>query len=96
MEIKKRRKFSKEFKEDVVNMVSTSNKSVSEIAKELGIADAVIYRWYRKSNKVSVKEAEKLSDQEKEVRALRVKLAEVMEERDILKKALNIFSKQGT
>ena len=96
MEIKSRRKFSKEFKEDVVNMINVGDKKVSELAKELGIADAVIYRWYRKSNKVSPKEAERLSDQEKEVRSLRLKLAEVMEERDILKKALNIFSKQGT
>ena len=96
MEVQNRRKYTKEFKEDVLNMMKTGNKSVVEIAKELGIADGVIYRWYRKSNRVSAKEAIKLSDQEKEVRVLRVKLAEVMEERDILKKALNIFSRQGT
>ena len=41
-------------------------------------------------------ESEKLSDQEKELRELRSKLADVTEERDILKKAVRIFSKQSS
>ena len=49
MEIKMRRKFSKEFKEDVINMVKTGDKSVTEISRELDIAEAIIYRWCKKS-----------------------------------------------
>ncbi len=95
MEVQKKKKYNKGFREDVVNMVKTGNRKVSEIAKELDIPDGTIYRWYKSSNRFSVKEGEKLSDKEKELRLLRIELAEVMEERDILKKALNIFSKQG-
>ena len=95
MEIKKHRKYTKEFREDVVNMVKTGDKTIPEIARELGIAKQIIYRWYKKIEGNSSVEGEKLSQQEKEIRELRAKLAGVTEERDILKKAINIFSKQG-
>ena len=95
MEVKKRRKYSKEFQQDVLNMLRTDDKSVPELSKELGIAEQVIYRWNKKYNGNNTKEEAKLSDQEKEIRELRAKLADVTEERDILKKAVSIFSKQG-
>ena len=94
MEVKKRRKYSKEYRQDVLNMLKTGNKSVPELSKELGIAEQVIYRWNKKYNG-NTKEEEKLNEQEKELRELRAKLADVTEERDILKKAVSIFSKQG-
>ena len=95
MEVKKRRNYSKEFKQDVLNMLKTGNKSVPELSKELGIVEQVIYKWNKKYNGNYSKEEEKLSEQEKEIRELRAKLADVTEERDILKKAVSIFSKQG-
>lgn len=94
MEVQKRKKYSKEFKEDVLNMLKTGDKTVPVIAKELGIAEAMLYRWYKAKGGGNIV-GEKLSLQEKEIRELRSKLAEVTEERDILKKAVNIFSKQG-
>ena len=94
MDVIKRRKFSKEFRQDVLNMLKTGDKKVPEISKELGIAEQLIYRWYKLSNGQNA-EGEKISSQEKELRELRAKLADVTEERDILKKAVSIFSKQG-
>ena len=95
MEVRPRRKYTKEFREDVVNMLKTGDKNVAAIARELGIADNTIYRWNKKYNRDNNKEIEKVTDQEKELRELRAKLADVTEERDILKKAVSIFSKQG-
>jgi transposase len=94
MEVKSRRRYSKEFQQDVINMLKTGNKNVPELSKELGIAEQVIYRWNKKQNG-NTPQDEKLSDKEKELRELRSKLADVTEERDILKKAVSIFSKQG-
>lgn len=94
MEVRRRRKFSKEFQQDVVNMFRTGDKRVCELSKGLGFSEQVIYRWNKKQNGTS-KEESKVSDQEKELRELRSKLANVTEERDILKKAVSIFSKQG-
>ena len=95
MEVKSRRKYSKEFQQDVLNMLKTGNKSVPELSKELGIAEQIIYRWNKKQNGKNPGE-EKVTDHEKELRELRARLADVTEERDILKKAVSIFSKQGT
>ena len=95
MEVKIRRKYSKEFKEDVLNILKTSDKPVTVIAEELGIAATIIYRWYKKSKYNTIKESEEQTDKDKELRELRAKLADVTEERDILKKAVSIFSKQG-
>ena len=96
MEIRKRRKFSKEFKLDVINMVKLGEKNVREISKELYIQDVTIYSWIRKY-KEEKEEAfpgeGKLKPSEEELRKLRKQLADVTEERDILKKAISIFSK---
>ena len=96
MEVKSRRRYSPEFKEDVINMLRTGDKNVPALSKELGICEQVLYRWNNKFNGKHVTNLEKVSDQEKEVRELRKKLAEVTEERDILKKAVHIFSRQGS
>jgi transposase-like protein len=39
MEVKSRRKYSREFKEDVINMLKTGDKNVPTLSKELGIAE---------------------------------------------------------
>ncbi|NMB83458.1 MAG: IS3 family transposase [Ignavibacteria bacterium] len=71
-------------------MLKTGDKKVSELSKELGISEQVIYRWYKKDGPKS-KEEEKVSEQEKELRELRARLADVTEERDILKKAKHLL-----
>ena len=95
MEAKKRRRFSKEFKEDVLNILRSGDKNVQELSQELGIASAIIYRWYRKSKQGKEAGEAKITDKDREIRELRAKLADVTEERDILKKAVHIFSQQG-
>lgn len=94
MEVKRRRKFSQEFKQDVLNMLKTGDKNVRALSKELGISQQVIYRWNKKYNGRGTAELEEVRDHDKELRELRTRLAEVTEERDILKKAVNIFSRQ--
>ena len=39
MEVKRRRKYSKEFQENIMNMLKTGNKNVPTLSKELGIAE---------------------------------------------------------
>lgn len=93
MEVRKRKRYSKEFKEDVVNMIKTGNKTIPAIAKELEIHEQLIYGWYKKLNPCKDDEIKEETDKDKEIRLLRKRLAEVEEERDILKKAVNIFSR---
>ena len=95
MELKKRRRFTDEFREDVVNLIKTGDKSVAEISKDLDIAEQILYRWYKKFSGEEKLKLVDVSEKDKELRELRKKLADVEEERDILKKAISIFSKQG-
>ncbi len=42
-----RRKFSAEFKRDAVEIVSSSDKSIAEVARELGIYDSTLGAWVK-------------------------------------------------
>jgi len=94
-----RRVYSEEFKKNAVEHSMTSEKSVEEIARNLGVAHSNLRRWraqYRKNRELAFPGhgKQKLTSQEEEVRGLKKELYDVSQERDILKKALAIFSKR--
>lgn len=84
----KRRRFSEEFKREAVRLAFESDRRVTEVARELDVRPDMLRRW-RKS---LAAERSRPSASEVEVTGLRRELREVREERDILKKALAIFS----
>ncbi len=96
-EKKTRRQFSQEFKVETVELLLRGNKTAVEIARNLGIRAELLYRWKNEyvSNKVQAFPGTgHLADPEDEmIRKLERELASVTEERDILKKALAIFSR---
>ena len=92
-----RRKFDRSYKLKAVEM-SYQRSNIKELADELGIRVELIYRW--RSEFASRKEASfpgngKVSQTEAETEIARLKkeLEEMRLERDILKKAVGIFSK---
>ena len=86
-----RRTFSKEFKREAVQMV-LDGYSPSSVSKNLGLGNTnLIYRWKAELIDESGPVAEAFDD---EVRQLREELQRTRRERDILKKALTIFSQQ--
>jgi transposase len=93
---KRRRSYDSEFKREAVKLVIEGGRVASEVAKGLGISDNVIYRWikqYREDPENAFPGKGKLKPEDEEIRRLRRELADVKEERDILKKVVNIFSK---
>ena len=91
----KRKTYTKEFKEDVLEMLKTSSKTQREIEKDMGLPDGIISRWKREKNKNKAEAFPGNGNQiESELAAMKKKLAEAELERDILKKALAIFSKE--
>ena len=91
-----RRSFTKEFKIESVQFALNSEKTVSQIARDLGIKENNLRRWineYQVDSDYSFPGQGKFKEPEEELRQLRKKLADVELERDILKKALAIFSK---
>ena len=99
-----RRKFSKEFKVDAVELLMRSNKSCTEIADSLGIRADLLRRWEKEysankatpfpgSGHLKDPEEERLRKLERELRVVTEERDIVTEERDILKKALAVFSR---
>jgi len=92
------RVYTKECKEEAVRLAETSGKSIAQIARELGISDSAIHEW-RKGLAAPGKEAfpgkGHQTALEEENRRLKRDLERVQQERDILKKAVGIFSRES-
>ena len=90
-----RRQYTREFKLEALRLLETSGKSAAEIERDLGIGSGNLYRWKRKLLKDGqdvfpgqgrlIPEQERIRKLEREVEILR-------QQRDILKKAVAIFS----
>ena len=93
---KKRRKYDADFKKEVLDMVY-HGRSVHDISQFLGVSENLIYRW--KSRSVSPVVLSKQRDMDREMvsyaehEKLKAQLKQTEQERDILKKALDIFSR---
>lgn len=93
------RVFTKEFKEQAVLLSQTSGKKVSEIASDLGIRENLLWRWKKEFREAGERSfpgqgnRQQGTDLEEENRRLKEDLLTVTMERDILKKAVAIFSK---
>ena len=92
-----RRKYDRQFKLEAVRLVTKDGRRAAEVARDLGIHVNLIYLW-KKQLVEDPQEAfpglGNLKASDAEFRKLERELADVKEERDILKKALAIFSKR--
>lgn len=93
---KARRQFSKQFKDETVALIRSSNKTIAQVCRDLDLAESAVRRWVAqadvdegRSAGLTTAEREELGKLRKEVRVLR-------EERDILKKAAAYFAQDTT
>jgi transposase len=94
----KRRKFPREFKTEAVRRIVEGGEPTVEVARSLDLPAHMLYNWVRQF-KVDATEAFRgngvVTSQDEELRKLRRELAQVREERDILKKATAFFAKDS-
>ena len=89
-----RRRFSREFKLSAVKLVNEQGYSVGEAAKSLGIDPANVRSWVEKfSNEAGMAPSGEGAVQA-ELRRLRKENAQLLIEREILKKAAAFFAKE--
>jgi len=91
-----RRKYDRDFKEGAVRLVIDGGKPVRDLARDLGINENMLYRWkseYLKDREDAFPGQGRLKPQDEEIWKLRRRVEDLEEEREILKKALAIFSK---
>ncbi len=94
-----RRKYDPDFKRNAVLLCTEQGRSVAEVADNLGINRDLLYHWRSKYNKANGLLAfpgngnEALTPDQRRIRELEKKLRDTAMERDILKKAMAIFSR---
>ena len=90
------RYFDKEFKYEAIRLMNEGNRSVKDIAGDLGIHPNLLHLWrrkYRADMDQSFPGKGHLRVPEEELRRLQRENQNLKEEKAILKKALAIFSK---
>jgi transposase len=93
-----RRKYDAAFKEEVIKMVF-NGRPIREVAESLGIGQNLIHKWKSRSIESSKPGQQSANAgglqhvSAADYERIRVRLREVEQERDILKKALGIFSR---
>lgn len=90
----KKRSYDLEFKHTIVELID-SGKRVSEVCSEYNLGSSMVNRWRREfaKNSLGLKSVEEVSKEKQEIANLKKQLREITMERDILKKAVSIFSK---
>jgi transposase len=91
----KRRTYNRAFKLQALELVKTSQKSINEIERDLGITPGLLHKWKARM-KVDAAQAfpgkGRLKEDEELIRRLKREIEVLRQERAVLKKALAIFS----
>lgn len=101
MNDRKYREYSNEFKLEALELLRRGDKSSGQIERELGITPGLLLKWRHKYQIVEKEgqaaqiEINDLDAAKAEIRRLRRELANTEEEREILKKVVNIFSRKS-
>ncbi len=88
---------SEDYKREAVRLVIKNDRKIKQVAEELSINHWTLKDWVEKYGKEVqaelIEHGLKLSPEE-EIKLLKKELADAQEERDILKKAIAVFSKK--
>ena len=88
-----RKQYTNEFKLEAVRLAEGGDVAVARVARELGLHETVLRRWMSKFG-AQANGSRATPDEHDELIRLRQELRRVTEERDILKKAVGIFTKE--
>jgi transposase len=96
----KRRQFTREFKLEAVRMITSGERKVEELARDLGVRPDILRGWRQQTEgRAGLRNDDvfpgngNLTSKDEELRELRRQLEEVTLERDFLKKAATYFAK---
>jgi len=89
-----RRNYSNEFKEEAVKLAQQASVPISHTARELGLNPEVLRRWVNDFGVSADGNRGMSAEEHSENVRLRRELRRVTEERDILKKAMGIFTRE--
>ena len=96
MERRKRREFTVQYKAEIVELVRTSGKTVTQLAKDLDLTPSSIASWVRQSKTLTGGNPESSisADEKAELQRLRRDNRNLKMERDFLKKTAGFFARE--
>jgi transposase len=92
-----RKRYDRQFKLDAVRLITDGGQSIAAVSRDLGVDRTQLQRWKREFEEKpehAFPGKGRMSGENKELEDLRRELARVKEEREILKKAIAVFSKR--
>jgi transposase len=90
-----RRHFTEEYKDQAVNLVIDSGRSIAEIAKSIGVHEMTLGKWVKRARDNGRTSEKELSGSERaELERLRAENATLRMERDFAKKVATWFAKE--
>ena len=101
MRDKRYRTYTEVFKLEALALLKSSGKSAQQIERDLGITSGMLMKWHSRyqvvtpNNQEAKLEPSDLEAAKREIQRLQRELMEIAEEREILKKAVNIFSRKS-
>lgn len=90
-------KYPPEFRREAVELVRRSDRSLIEVARDLGISDSTLSNWIRadRDARARAEDPEGLSESEREeLKRLRKENADLRLDREILRKAAAYFARE--
>jgi len=97
MTTKTRRHYTDEFKAEAVRLVRDSARPVAHVARDLGIADHLLYRWRAEQQQAEHQghRRQSMRVEQEELARLRRENATLKQERDFLKRAAAFFARES-
>jgi transposase len=95
---KQQKTYTREFKLEAVRLVRSSDKPMSQIARDLGVSDSALYHWCKQladQGEQAFPGSGHQSAEQDEIRRLKRELEVTRQERDILKKVVSIYSRDA-
>jgi transposase len=93
-----RRKYSAEFKQEAVRLVTEYGYTIAEAARNLGIDERLVGRWKKeleRDGEGAFPGKGHIKPEEEELRRLRDEIKRLKMEREILKKAAAFFARES-
>ena len=92
----KRKQYTSEFKREAVQLATQGGLSIAQVARDLGLNDNMVSRWKKEAQQNGPRAfSGQGHPQDEELSRLRRENEVLRQEREVLKKAISIFSQAG-
>jgi transposase len=84
-----------EFRREAVQLTRTAERSIAQVARDLGVSNQTLRNWIKQADVDSGKREGLTTDEREELRRLRRENRTLLQEREILKKAAAFFARES-